>query len=356
MTNSSTQRRRPRGAAIAVLVAIGMLVAACGSDDDSADTTDATDTTNSGTAAPVDTSAPADSSASFPVEIPNMFGTTVIESKPERVVSIGYTEGDFVLALGVTPVGLRDWYGDKPGGLWPWAAESPAASDTTTVLQPDALNFESIAALTPDLIVAMVSEITQSDYDKLVQIAPVVAQTDAYVQYGTPWDEVQMTIGKALGLETEAQAIVDDVKGQIADAAAAHPDWAGKTGNVVIPATDGSWYAYTDQDNRGRLLTELGFQIPQPILDSAGELFYAMGSGEQLGLVDADLILYNTFVADEQAAVEALPLWAAIPAVADGRALFLDEQTIGAMSFSTTLSIPYALEGLVPQIETALGS
>ena len=46
-----------------------------------------------------------------------MFDTTVIESKPERVVSIGYTEGDYVLALGVTPVAVRDWYGDQPGVL-----------------------------------------------------------------------------------------------------------------------------------------------------------------------------------------------------------------------------------------------
>ena len=42
--------------------------------------------------------------------------------------------------------------------------------------------------------------------------------------------------------------------------------------------------------------------------------------------------------------------------MADGRSLFIDEQLAGAMSFSTTLSIPYAVEGLVPLIETTLGS
>ncbi len=282
-----------------------------------------------------------------------MFGTTVIESKPERVVSIGYTDGDYVLALGVTPVAIRDWYGEQPGGLWPWAAESPAADDSIVVLQPDSLNFEKVAELDPDVIVAMVSEIEQADYDRLTEIAPVLAQTDEYVRYGTPWDEVQLTIGKALGLEAEAQAIVDDVSAQIADAAAAHPDWAGQTANFVVPAADGTWYAYTDQDSRGRLLTELGFTIPQPILDLAGDLFYAQGSGENLALVDADLV---TYVTEERDEVDALPLWQSIPAVADGRSLFLDQGLAGAMSFSTTLSLPFAIEGLVPQVATTLGS
>ena len=356
MTTRPSFRGRRASATLAAVCTAALLVAACGGDDDDSaagDTTAATaDATGStGTTATDDTA-----DGTFPVSIENMFGTTVIESKPERVVSIGYTEGDDVLALGVTPVAIRDWYGEQPGGLWPWAAESPAADDSITVLQSEELNVEKIAALDPDVIIAMVSEIEQADYDKLTEIAPVVAQTDEYVQFGTPWDEVQLTIGRALGLEDEAQAIVDDVTAQIADAAAAHPDWAGQTANFVVPATDGSWYAYTDQDNRGRLLTELGFEIPQEILDLAGDLFYAQGSGEQLSLVDADLLTYNTFVADDQAVVDRLPLWAGLPAVADGRSLFIGEQLAGAMSFSTTLSIPYAIDGLVPEIEATLGS
>ncbi len=361
MSNPSRRRSR-RAGSVLVVVCTMLAVASCGSDDDpavegtSADTltTEAVGDTTGSTDTVADTTGGTDAvDGAFPVSIDNMFGTTVIESKPERVVSIGYTEGDYVLALGVTPVAIRDWYGEQPGGLWPWAAESPAADDSIVVLQPDSLNFEKIAELDPDVIVAMVSEIEQADYDRLTEIAPVLAQTDEYVRYGTPWDEVQLTIGKALGLEAEAQAIVDDVSAQIADAAAAHPDWAGQTANFVVPAADGTWYAYTDQDSRGRLLTELGFIIPQPILDLAGDLFYAQGSGENLALVDADLV---TYVTEERDEVEALPLWQTIPAVADGRSLFVDQGLAGAMSFSTTLSLPYAIDGLVPQIETTLGS
>ncbi len=361
MSNPSRRRSRRAGSVLVVVCAI-LAVAACGSDDDpaaegaGADTlaTDAVADTTRVTDAVADATGGTDvADGAFPVSIDNMFGTTVIESKPERVVSIGYTDGDYVLALGVTPVAIRDWYGEQPGGLWPWAAESPAADDSIVVLQPDSLNFEKVAELDPDVIVAMVSEIEQADYDRLTEIAPVLAQTDEYVKYGTPWDEVQLTIGKALGLEAEAQSIVDDVSAQIADAAAAHPDWAGQTANFVVPAADGTWYAYTDQDSRGRLLTELGFTIPQPILDLAGDLFYAQGSGENLALVDADLV---TYVTEERDEVDALPLWQSIPAVSDGRSLFVDQGLAGAMSFSTTLSLPFAIEGLVPQVATTLGS
>ena len=366
----STRRGRHAGTTILAVCAIGALVTACGDDDDSAGgastatPADATAAPSDATTAPAPTTGDDEATATdgsdvdaggFPVSIENMFGTTVIESKPERVVSIGYTEGDYVLALGITPVAIRDWYGEQPGGLWPWAAESPAADDSITVLQPDSLNFEQIAELDPDVIIAMVSEIEQADYDRLTQIAPVLAQTDDYVQFGTPWDVLQLTIGTALGEDVAAQAIVDDVEAQLAEAAADHPDWAGQTANFVVPATDGSWYTYTDQDNRGRLLTELGFVIPQQILDFAGDLFYAQGSSEQLELVDADLLTYNTFVAADRDVVDQLPLWANLPAVTDGRSLFVDGQLAGAMSFSTTLSIPYAVEGLVPQIETTLG-
>ena len=138
----------------------------------------------------------------FPVTFDTKFGETVIESKPERVVSVGYTEGDLILALGVTPVAIRDWYGDQPNGLWPWAAATPAAQAGDIEVLPSAeINFEQVAALDPDVIFAIGSGIEQEQFDALSEIAPVVAQSDEYNDFGTPWDVTQVMIGKALGLE-----------------------------------------------------------------------------------------------------------------------------------------------------------
>lgn len=348
--------RRPRARWLAAATAAALVVSACGGDDDSSgDTTAPSATTAAGSDAPATTGAAATDGA-FPVTFETEFGTTVIESKPERIVSVGYTEGDLVLALGVTPIAIRDWYGDQPGGLWPWAAEAPAAqAGDIEALGSEELNFEAIAALDPDVIFAIGSGIERAEYDALAGIAPVVARAPGTTTFGTTWDEAQVMIGRALGLEAEAQALVDDVKGQIQAVADAHPEWAGKTASITSIGTDGSVAAFVDGDNRGHMLTQLGFVIPDEVTAAAGESFYADLSGEQIEMVDTDLLLYTTYPTTDRAEVEAMPLFQSLAAVTEGRTGFVDDALGGALGFSSTLSIPYALDALVPLIETALG-
>ena len=40
-----------------------------------------------------------------------------------RVVSVGLTEQDILLQLGVVPIAVTEWYGEKPFATWPWAEE-----------------------------------------------------------------------------------------------------------------------------------------------------------------------------------------------------------------------------------------
>ena len=42
----------------------------------------------------------------YPITISHAYGETVIESKPERIVTLGWGNQDTVLALGVVPVGV----------------------------------------------------------------------------------------------------------------------------------------------------------------------------------------------------------------------------------------------------------
>ncbi|MFW6174563.1 MAG: ABC transporter substrate-binding protein, partial [Chloroflexota bacterium] len=59
----------------------------------------------------------------FPVTIEHKYGSTTIEEKPERVVTVGFSEQDPVLALGAKPVAVREWFGGQPNAVWPWAQE-----------------------------------------------------------------------------------------------------------------------------------------------------------------------------------------------------------------------------------------
>ena len=64
--------------------------------------------------------ASAQPSAAFPVTIEHAFGSTTIPAAPQRVVTIGFNEADFALALGVVPVGVRDFIGEYPEEGRPW--------------------------------------------------------------------------------------------------------------------------------------------------------------------------------------------------------------------------------------------
>src|SRR5262249_59249775 len=55
------------------------------------------------------------------VTITHLFGQTVIKEPPKRVVSAGYTEQDDLLAVGVVPIAVTNWFGDQPFAVWPWA-------------------------------------------------------------------------------------------------------------------------------------------------------------------------------------------------------------------------------------------
>src|SRR5688572_22296797 len=79
-----------------------------------------------GCASPAETPAPAAPAAdgAYPVTIPNAYGETTIPAEPTRVVAVGFNEADFLLALGVVPVGVRDFIGEYDETARPWAQEA----------------------------------------------------------------------------------------------------------------------------------------------------------------------------------------------------------------------------------------
>lgn len=290
--------------------------------------------------------------ADFPLIIDHKFGTTTIESQPERVVSLDYNGADNLLALGVQPVAIRYWYGDYPRTVWPWA--EPYLEGTPEVLRGD-LNFEQIAATEPDVIIALWSGIDQQDYEKLSMIAPVVAVPEGVGDYSLPWDQLALKAGEAVGRKTEAERQIDAINKELANALAENPEWEGKTASVAFSWSPGVPGAYNALDIRLQLLAQMGFKTTPLIDELAGteSSFAIQLSAEDLGAIDGDVIVWVT---TDNAYSNVLDLQARrfLTAVNEGREVFTNTELGSAFSHASLLSLPFAIERLVPMLEAAL--
>src|SRR5690606_2661953 len=151
-------------AAVAAALLCLALLAACGTPNPE------TDSASAGT--------PPSAGSAFPVTVEHKFGSTTIPEQPQRVVTVGFNEQDFALALGVEPVGVREFLGyDAPNR--PWAPEAVRGKEIPTV-GANELELEQIAALEPDLILGINGYFTKGTWQKLSKIAPTLAQSDQW--------------------------------------------------------------------------------------------------------------------------------------------------------------------------------
>ncbi len=279
------------------------------------------------------------------------FGETVLPRPARRVVSLGYTTQDPLLALGVAPLGVRGWFGDQPFGVFPWA--QPLLGNAEPVVLLGEPSMERIAALEPDLIVAIGSGISEAEYAVLSQIAPTLMHEAGASTYGTTWDRTTEIIGRAVGKADEAKALVAGVRETFAAARARHPDWAGKTG-VAAYHWGGETGAFIPPDTRAIVLAELGFS-PTPAVEalSSPESFYAALSPEDLSPLDADVLVWLSTV-DAAPDLAALPMRRTLEAYSEGREVFAGPLAAAAMSFGSVLSLPFVLELLEADIAAAV--
>lgn len=338
---------------------LALLLAACSTGPAGSSVPSSSPASSAGSAAAPSS---ASGSAAYPLTVEHVYGTTEIPARPERVATVSWVNQDVALALGVVPVGVAavefggnadkstDWFDAKLkelGGPTPvqWS-------------EADGIDAEAIAAVKPDVILAVYSGLTREDYDRLSKIAPVVAYPKDVPAFGTSWQQSTEVIGRVLGKEREAAALVADLERQIADAGVEEDGLAGASFiyGTLDPAAADQISIYTAADNRPKFLELLGMELAPVVAENAPEdgAFFFTWSPERADELESDVFVSWAASADVADAIEADPLLGAIPAVEKGGlVLQVDQQEVLSVSAISPLSIPYALEKVVPPIAEA---
>lgn len=298
----------------------------------------------------------------YPIVIEHGFGETVIESKPERVVTIQWGNHDVVLALGIEPVGFSAAnYGvQDDSGLLPWTAEKLdqlGITDPNVFQDTDGLDFEAISDANPDVILAAYSGITEEDYDLLSQIAPVVAYPIA--PWTTSWRDQIVYNATGMGMKAEGDQLIKDIEDLIEGKLNEYTEIKGKkVAWVNFSATDMSdLHIYTPTDPRVAFLYELGMVYSESITNEITDpSSYALNiSAENADILyDSDIIIgYGG--EDLYEAVKADSLFGKIPAIERGSVVFIGDSTpLAAAGNPNPLSISYTIDEYLALIDGAI--
>lgn len=297
----------------------------------------------------------------FPITIKHAFGETTIESKPERIVNLGWANQDTTLALGVVPVGVSAAnYGmmtDNKLHLWTDEAFADLGVENPNVFNDETgWDYEAIAACEPDIIIASYSGFTEEEYNLLSEIAPVVPFLET--AWKTNWREQTITNATAMGMKSEGEKLVDETDALIAEKLADYPELNGKTAGYFWISQDdmSTFYAYLPNDPRASYLNDLGLKTPESILSlaSSTEDFSVTISRENTEtLSDVDIMV----VYGDEGLLEAMqadPLMSQIPAVKNGAVVLIDSTTaLAAATTPSILSIPYAIDDYLSLLSEA---
>ncbi len=283
-----------------------------------------------------------DATPSAGVTISHKFGETRVPANPARVVTVGWTDQDFVLPLGVIPVSSREFF--ERYSDYPWVTKATGGKGIPTWGGADSIDFEAIAAQKPDVILAIYESVDKPTYERLSSIAPTVIQSADYADEETPWNVQLLTTGRALGKEEQAKQLVDRVQGRIDEARTANPEFAGKTLVVDFGPENGGHYLLPEKDPRRSLFSALGFQTQ----DVHGDV-----SEERLDLLDRDVLFVNGATKQQMLAA---PAFARLGVVRDDRTLYttFDSNLSGALTYSGPDAMLYALDVLTPQLANAV--
>ena len=282
----------------------------------------------------------------------HQFGETTIPAPPKRVVSAGYTCQDDLLAVGIVPIAVTNWFGDQPFGVWPWAQPRLGAAKPVVLNLDNGLQVDQIARLKPDLIVATDAGVDAGTYQKLTAIAPTVPQTggDAFFE---PWKDQAAAIGEATFQAAQMKSLVAAVDQKFTEVGTKYPQFNGKK-VLLLQGT-------LHQDNlvasvvgwRTEFLTQMRLVVADDIGSFTVDPQRAFIPRKQMKdvLDPVDVLIWTTNTDEDRLALLADPDVSAL----GRRNVFTTKDQAGALAYASPLSYPLVADQLPPLIAKALG-
>ncbi|WP_460038208.1 ABC transporter substrate-binding protein [Streptomyces cavourensis] len=340
---SLSVRRRPLVAAVlASATCLGLLTACSGS---------------SGTGSS-DGKAAAAGDGSFPVSLTTAWGRTEVKEKPVRVATVSDGDTSIALALGLVPVITPDVEdGDPVAEYKQRAIEKLGEKKLKTYDDTDGTDYEAIAAEEPDVILGVNTWDMDTDYAKLSPIAPVVTFADKKQTNTLTWQERLKTAAKALGLSEKAEEVIAANEKTVKEAAAAHPEFKGKTYTYsVVHPEQITYMSFADQDPG--VFEQLGLvKHPQSKNYTADKDSVGL---ENLDELEADVLLMTYPFGDEgllsASELESNKLFRSLDVVKKKHfAVVPSENTLAsAIAYPDALSAPWVVENLTPILAKAV--
>ncbi len=334
--NALPKLRRTIGL-LAILAALGLMAAACGSEDvaaedpeapssaeagstdeaettDEGETTDADETTDEGGAADETTEADGEEAmddgseaiGEYPRTIDTEAGAVTVESQPQSIVSLSATATEMLFAIGAgDSVVAVDTYSNYP-------PEAP--EPTLDGFTPD---LEAILANSPDLVVAsglpedVSAGLTGAGVTVMIlSTAGSIDDTfDQIAQLGLATDQIDGAASTNAEIQAGISAVVDNLPNR-------------EEPVRVFHEIDDSFYTATSNSFIGDVYGLMGFEnVADPLDDGSG---FPLVDGESIIAADPTLIVFTTDAAYAVEDITSRPGWETITAVNGGNVVQVD--------------------------------
>lgn len=142
--------------------------------------------------------------------IHHLLGTTWVPNNPRRIIALGNSALEAVIALDLQPVGAAPWVGAGNPGDFPSYVSGLMRGNIIYLGDVNQPSLERILLLKPDLILGNFVE-HRGIYNQLSQIAPTVL----FDLMRTTWQEVFRSYSQALGKVREAEILINNYEKRV---------------------------------------------------------------------------------------------------------------------------------------------